>query len=494
MQDCLIGLARSDQNYVYARGHIVRLLQENLDKLGFDMGVIDGVFGKGSSAAVAAWQEQNNRTVTGEISRAEYELITGEIPDAFSLALQLTARFEGHGFGLAKGNFDGAILTWGIIGFTFRYGSFQEVIKRIDADDPNAVQGAFGDLTDKFRALLKLSPTSAKAAVWADDISEPGGRGILKPEWRDAFSALGATRAARDAQVALAREKYWDRAVADAKAMGIDDARGLALSFDIAVQCGGISTSEKATINARGGGVDGQARRELVANVVADATSNARWIEDVRSRKMTIASGDGEVHGGRFRTRDWGLDTEAQQMAAPVVNSPRDSVPMSMSDDVPAPMVITHSDKERFNAFFLALNLKHFRPDEFAYLGRRNANPNDRNAFGKNHLPPEELWPNMIRTAQIMDRLRVDLNASIRLTNIYRSPTYNAVIGGAEKSQHVEFTAVDFYCQNGKGPENWGATLAAYRASGAFRGGIGIYEKQFFVHLDTRGYNVDFKP
>jgi hypothetical protein len=39
---------------------------------------------------------------------------------------------------------------------------------------------------------------------------------------------------------------------------------------------------------------------------VADASA-AKWREDVRSRKMTIATGSGEVHGWPYPLRNWGL-------------------------------------------------------------------------------------------------------------------------------------------------------------------------------------------
>lgn len=489
MKDCLIGLADRKNNFSYVRGSVVWRLQEKLHEAGHTIPVIDGVFGPGSSRAMAEWQGKNNRPVTGEVSPVEYEMLTGVMPSEFELALQLTARFEGHGFGLAMGNFDGAILTWGIIGFTMRFKTVHEVIRRIDAVDPNVVADAFGPLEDTFREGLDIIPTSPEAARWADDISEPGRPGVLKPQLRDAFARLGATRVAQEQQMALAREKYWSRAQSDAEKLGMTNRRGLALCFDIAVQCGGISDAEMAMIKSRqaaeAGTGQGAALRILVANVVADATGNARWIEDVRQRKLAIATGNGEVHGAKYRTRDWGLDNDRQQIAVKQGNAP--------AAEPPAPAIISKSHKDRFIAFFEALNLRHFRPDEFAFLGNRNKNPGDA-AFNLNVLPPENLWHHMIPTAHILDRLRRDLNASIRLTNIYRSEAYNTAIGGAKNSQHMAFTAVDFFCKNGAGPESWGARLKEYRNEGAFRGGIGIYSDKFFVHLDTRGENVDFRP
>lgn len=41
----------------------------------------------------------------------------------------------------------------------------------------------------------------------------------------------------------------------------------------------------------------------IVANRRADAAS-ARWVEDVRRRKLTIANGAGMVHGRRYDLAD----------------------------------------------------------------------------------------------------------------------------------------------------------------------------------------------
>ncbi|MBO9408639.1 DUF882 domain-containing protein [Shimia sp. R9_1] len=170
-----------------------------------------------------------------------------------------------------------------------------------------------------------------------------------------------------------------------------------------------------------------------------------------------------------------------------------DKEPEARSSAVPASPVVLMTHHQRFEAFFLSLNLDHFRPSEFAFLGNSHETEGAK-GFNLNALPPEEIWPNMIPTAQIMDRLRKVLDASIRLTNVYRNKDYNTAIGGASGSQHMKFTAVDFYCQNGRGPEHWGAQLKAFRSAGDFKGGIGIYPTRHFVHLDTRGTNVDFRP
>ena len=48
------------------------------------------------------------------------------------------------------------------------------------------------------------------------------------------------------------------------------------------------------------------AKRVLIADVVAE-NSKAEYIEDVRNRKRTIATGAGIVHGAAYDLADWGL-------------------------------------------------------------------------------------------------------------------------------------------------------------------------------------------
>lgn len=91
-------------------------------------------------------------------------------------------------------------------------------------------------------------------------------------------------------------------------------------------------------------------------------------------------------------------------------------------------------------------------------------------------------------TLRVADELAKRLDAPlVRINSAYRSPRYNARIGGAAShSQHLNNNALDlkFACGGSEA-----ARLARrLRDEGAFVGGIGIYRN--FVHLDTRGENV----
>src|SRR5690242_16569328 len=124
-------------------GSIVSRMQT---QLAMPAAQIDGQYGKITATAVSGFQSNHTLPVTGEVDVDTWsKLMQAPIPTVQERALQQTAIFEGNGFSLAEGNFDGAGITWGIIGFTLVGGELGKVIKKIEAAQPGAVATAFGD-------------------------------------------------------------------------------------------------------------------------------------------------------------------------------------------------------------------------------------------------------------------------------------------------------------------------------------------------------------
>jgi hypothetical protein len=162
--------------------------------------------------------------------------------------------------------------------------------------------------------------------------------------------------------------------------------------------------------------------------------------------------------------------------------------PASPSSLLHASAASTTSDK--FEAHIAALGLRYFKPYEFLAKGASHHNPHSP-AYGLNTDPPEGLWDNIDQTAKVLDQLRHVLQRPITLSSVYRSLAYNQAIGGAGDSQHTHFRAIDFVVVGSPvGPVQWANALRDLRSSGLFRGGIGVYST--FVHVDTRGTNVDW--
>ena len=107
----------------------------------------DGIFGGNTERAVQRFQEQNHLAATGKVDDETWqELMSSPAPDLRQRCLQITADLEGTGFTKAVGNFDGAGITWGIIGFTLSNGELGAVLTEIRSTHPAVFSAAFGEL------------------------------------------------------------------------------------------------------------------------------------------------------------------------------------------------------------------------------------------------------------------------------------------------------------------------------------------------------------
>ena len=106
-----------------------------------------------------------------------------------------------------------------------------------------------------------------------------------------------------------------------------------------------------------------------------------------------------------------------------------------------------------------------------------------------NSLPSETLLDNILPTVKILDKLRFTIKKPIIIISGYRNDAYNRRVGGSKLSQHKEFKALDFTCDDLY--VAW-RTLTIWRRDGMFKGGIGRYST--FIHLDTRNRNATWGP
>ncbi len=304
----LLGKAPAGMRYV--RGGHVMDLQRGLDQLGLGSGGVDGIFGGQTERAVQSWQLSKGVEPNGLVDELAWVGITRtEPPSVFRRCLALTAAFEGHGYMHAAGNWDNAFLTWGVIGFTLRHGNLGLIIRRTNERHRELLLRVIG--AEKGRELLGvIDANSSSQRSWANSISMPPKRYRIRTDWADAFEALGQRPEVRAIQDEVAREVYWERALFDFKRFDLEDELDIALCFDTAVQNGGVN-QEKADLFRAGmeaqPDATGEQRRVILANAIADG-SNARFQEDVRSRRMTIATGAGIVHGARYALNVWGLE------------------------------------------------------------------------------------------------------------------------------------------------------------------------------------------
>ena len=298
---------RADPGQRGVRGEVIRTIQERLTALGHDTKGMDGIYGQDTEEALRAFQEKQRMEVSGRVDGETWKALLGpDPPRIFDRCLQITADFEGHGFTKAAGDFDGAGLTWGIIGFNFKSGTLSRVLREIDQRSTSLIDGAFEHLAADLLPVLQR-PTVEQIA-WGRGISEGASRQNLRAEWAAAFRRLGELPEVKDIQLGHTRP-YWQRATADASRFDLATELGLALCFDIAVQNGGIDGNRhvpeiRARLQAEGA-VPERGVREIIAEVVAQKSN---FPDAVRRRKMTLATGQGEVNRARYSTATWGLD------------------------------------------------------------------------------------------------------------------------------------------------------------------------------------------
>ncbi len=89
-----------------------------------------------------------------------------------------------------------------------------------------------------------------------------------------------------------------------------------------------------------------------------------------------------------------------------------------------------------------------------------------------------------MRLVELLQKLRDKVGRPITVHSGYRTPEYNQKVGGVRDSQHIKGTAADISI---KGMSVY--SIAEMAEQIGFDG-IGIYEKQGFVHVDVRGYEA----
>ena len=98
---------------------------------------------------------------------------------------------------------------------------------------------------------------------------------------------------------------------------------------------------------------------------------------------------------------------------------------------------------------------------------------------------PNDVLPNIIELAKNLQVLRDYLGKSITINSGYRSPKYNAKIGGVKNSQHVKGKAADIVVK-GMTPKEVALVIEGLIEKGKMKqGGLGIYPN--FTHYDIRG-------
>jgi putative peptidoglycan binding protein len=311
-----------------SKGAEVSRMQHRLQELGLYRGAIDGDFGGETEIAVRRFQRDHGMQIDGVVGSetwralfpAAVDLPAPELleqPIAFR-CLALTGAFETTVpppgcFAAVAGNFDGQGISFGALQFNLGKRTLQTILVELDRRHPQVMEDTFHDKLGELRAVLATDVRTQLA--FARSIQDPSFR--LHDPWRGMFRALGRAPECQSVQLEQAAS-YMDRATQLCERFDVSSSRALALMFDIMVQNGGISAAVGTQIRADGlrldSRFDAQARElellRIIANRRAEA-AKARWVEDVRRRKLCIANGKGEVHGSFYDLEEYGLTLDA---------------------------------------------------------------------------------------------------------------------------------------------------------------------------------------
>lgn len=478
-------LMRRTHNHKVVYGHLVREMQVALRAPEFDPKGADMFFGPDTETALRRWLiAQGRKRPQVFLTFQDWRDLTGlPDPDLFDLCAQLVAAFEGHGFTQARGNWDGAICTWGYHGYTLKWGHMQGVLAATENESPGILREVLTD--GRGEALLHMLglPLEQQRDWGLANLLTPDGK--MKTEWVQDLDRLGATPACRNAQLSYSRRTFWEaKAVPHAERLGLADPLSLCMLFDAEIHQGGPTGATLRRVEdfrRDHPDADEMQVREVLAQALVDQIGDGRFREDAASRRTLFIDGRGRVHQGNYDLNYWGFHASVDENEGMIAELSQPAV-------VPATVVAVPASFHDFYKARLRPIAPRFSAAEFLSKGAKHGGGGP--CAGLNADPPQDLWENVVELARVLQKIRDHVNVGILVTNVYRSPAYNRCIKGATRSQHLQFNAADIIIQDGGSGFDWHQKVVRLRNEGLFKGGIGRYSG--FVHVDTRGRNADW--
>lgn len=139
---------------------------------------------------------------------------------------------------------------------------------------------------------------------------------------------------------------------------------------------------------------------------------------------------------------------------------------------------------QAYGEYLQALRLKFVTPEQVIKAHARAK------GYLWNSLPHRDAWRNLGRTLKVADRMGEQLGMPVaEVLSAFRSPSYNRRCPGAKSnSWHLRNFALDLKFKTST--SRVAGVARRLRDQGYFKGGVGRYPA--FVHIDTRGENVDW--
>jgi hypothetical protein len=106
-------------------------------------------------------------------------------------------------------------------------------------------------------------------------------------------------------------------------------------------------------------------------------------------------------------------------------------------------------------------------------------------------IPPDSLWPEIVATLEVLRDDVVPAVGTIEVVSAFRSVAYNEVAGGAKRSKHLQFSAVDIIPLDDIDRNELHTRLkTVWEEQGPSKEiGLGLYDGVRF-HIDTGGFRT----
>ena len=239
------------------------------------------------------WDKIEYKNSEAYVSDAYIMHYTAPTDDVVNIAKNISKQFEVGNSNQVAGNFDGQGLSLGYIQWCIGQDTLQPLLNRMDREYNDEMRSIFADNYDSIHNMLL--DTRENQVAWAKSINNSGNT-IAEP-WYSQFTSLCNNQnfiniesdaiVTKVGQAMIICDKY-----------NLKTVRGFALAFDIAVQNGTISQDAAKIIDnelVKNPNIIEKDLLKVIANAIADtSTSN---VEDIRSRKIAIVNGIGNVHG-----------------------------------------------------------------------------------------------------------------------------------------------------------------------------------------------------
>ena len=300
-----------------AKGPEVKQIQHKLKELNLYLGELDGDFGGGTESAVIRFERLKGLPADGKVDETTWAALFPEQPvippptvttrPLLERCLELTGAFETSlpppgCYAKVSGNFDGQGISFGALQWNIGQGSLQPLFRKLDQRFPGLLDEVFHEHAAEWRMVLEKP--KAEQLAWARSIQSP--KSVLFDPWKGLLKAIGQRPECQEVQCEYVKDVF-NKALKLCRTYRVVTERAVALFFDIVTQNGSIHPTTRQLIEQDFGRhpltgkleVDEQVRLVIIANRRADA-AKPRWREDVRKRKLTIANGQGVVHGSHY--------------------------------------------------------------------------------------------------------------------------------------------------------------------------------------------------